>query len=302
MFLLNQLPDSKNYNPSMDKGAGIKETTIIDSLTNNYHYPAHYSPMGVLCNLNGSASYVINQRHYTLNDDYFFILNYNSQLEITIRSPKSVRALFVFFDCNIIQSVESGLLTAYDKLLDDPYHDKRQPPNFAERLHHKSEGNIIGAIAGIKQQFSLHTPKEEFFFNLFSRLLQIDFGNQAELKNIHAVRKSTREEIYSRLYTAKFYIDENYSSSSLTLRAISQHAALNSYHFLRSFKELFHITPHQYLTTIRLKRAENLLLKTNETVSEICWHTGFESLASFSLLFKRKYGCSPQAFRKRFRE
>jgi len=58
------------------------------------------------------------------------------------------------------------------------------------------------------------------------------------------------------------------------------------------------VTPHRYLTRLRLERAARLLSGTDREVTEICAAVGFESPGSFSRLFRRELGRPPSEFRK----
>lgn len=53
----------------------------------------------------------------------------------------------------------------------------------------------------------------------------------------------------------------------------------------------------EYLILHRLQRASRLLRETSRSVTEICFDAGFESLSSFSSLFRRRVGVSPRDFR-----
>jgi transcriptional regulator GlxA family with amidase domain len=66
-------------------------------------------------------------------------------------------------------------------------------------------------------------------------------------------------------------------------------------HFMRTFKQALHQTPQQYLTRIRLERAQELLA---QPVTDICFAVGFESLGSFSWLFRQRIGLAPEAYRR----
>ncbi|MBA3357135.1 MAG: helix-turn-helix transcriptional regulator [Pyrinomonadaceae bacterium] len=77
-----------------------------------------------------------------------------------------------------------------------------------------------------------------------------------------------------------------------------QGACLSPNHFLRTFKQAFHQTPHQYLTRIRLEHAQGLLAQTNQPVTDVCFAVGFESLGSFSWLFRQRVGLAPEAYRR----
>ena len=55
-------------------------------------------------------------------------------------------------------------------------------------------------------------------------------------------------------------------------------------------------TPHQYLTSVRMENAKILLNKTDIPVSETCYAVGFESVSSFSGLFRNLTGLSPSEY------
>lgn len=103
------------------------------------------------------------------------------------------------------------------------------------------------------------------------------------------------EELYERIVAAKVFIDENYHES-INLDEISQKAFLSRYHFHRLFSQVYKRTPHQYLTLKRLEKAKDLLAE-NKHVVDVCNEVGFESLGSFSTLFKKEIGFAPTYYR-----
>ena len=102
-------------------------------------------------------------------------------------------------------------------------------------------------------------------------------------------------DIYERIATAKVYIDENFGES-INLEIISQQAFLSRFHFHRIFTHVYRHTPHQYMTRKRLDKARDLLA-SNKPVTEVCNEVGFESIGSFSTLFKKEIGFAPQYYR-----
>ncbi len=87
----------------------------------------------------------------------------------------------------------------------------------------------------------------------------------------------------------------------LTLADLSEEAELSPWHFLRAFREAFGETPHDFLTRVRLERAKELLTISTRPVTEICFDVGFNSLGSFSTLFRNQVGVSPAGFRRQVR-
>jgi AraC-like DNA-binding protein len=103
-------------------------------------------------------------------------------------------------------------------------------------------------------------------------------------------------DLYQRIVTAKLYIDENFREA-IDLDKIAGQACLSRFHFHRLFTKVYKITPHQYLTQKRINKAKDLLDKDTLSVTAICNEVGFESIGSFSILFKKEIGFAPTYYR-----
>lgn len=102
-------------------------------------------------------------------------------------------------------------------------------------------------------------------------------------------------DIYQRIVAAKVFMDENFHEP-ISLEGISERAYLSRFHFHRLFSRIYRRTPHQYLTRKRLDKAQELL-SANMDVSDVCNEVGFESLGSFSNLFRKEIGIGPRHYR-----
>jgi len=78
-------------------------------------------------------------------------------------------------------------------------------------------------------------------------------------------------------------------------------AYLSPYHFHRMFARAFGETPHSFLTRMRIERARKLLASEHLPVTEVCLAVGYESLGSFSTLFRAQTGMTPIEFRREVR-
>ncbi len=103
------------------------------------------------------------------------------------------------------------------------------------------------------------------------------------------------------LQRARMFIDEHFYLP-VNLEQISRAANFSRYHFIRLFRQAFHQTPHQYLTHKRIEKAKQLLAESDLTVTDVCLAVGFESLGSFSTLFRKAVGQSPTVYRARMSE
>jgi AraC-like DNA-binding protein len=99
------------------------------------------------------------------------------------------------------------------------------------------------------------------------------------------------------LLRARDLADARYGDPDLDVPALARRAHASTAHFSRCFKETFGETPHQYLQTRRIERAQELLRLTELTVTEVCLAVGYTSAGSFSATFKRTVGMSPSEWR-----
>ena len=100
--------------------------------------------------------------------------------------------------------------------------------------------------------------------------------------------------LYRRIVQAKLFIDSNYADD-IDLDNIADEAYFSKFHFIRQFKKIYGRTPHQYLIVVRIEKAQQLL-RTDIPVTEVCYAVGFQSLSSFSGLFKLIIGFAPSAY------
>ncbi len=81
---------------------------------------------------------------------------------------------------------------------------------------------------------------------------------------------------------------------------LARAAGLSRAHFSREFRRAFGESPHAYLLTRRLERAAALLRTTDNSVAEICFSVGLQSVGSFTASFSRTFDKSPTAYRDSF--
>ena len=87
------------------------------------------------------------------------------------------------------------------------------------------------------------------------------------------------------------------SSEEHTVAALARMAKLSPYHFLRSFKSVTGVTPHQWLLRARLRAAAEKLAITRAPVTDIAFDVGFDDLSNFTRTFRAEFGASPRQYR-----
>jgi AraC family transcriptional regulator len=94
-------------------------------------------------------------------------------------------------------------------------------------------------------------------------------------------------------------LSQDSTGRGLALCDIARKAGMSPYHFLRTFRQVVGITPHQFVLRTRLHRAAVRLLRSQEAISTIAFDAGFNDLSTFNNRFRRVIGVTPTAYRAR---
>ena len=96
------------------------------------------------------------------------------------------------------------------------------------------------------------------------------------------------------------YIAEHYAEK-LTLTGIASQFYISPYYLSRLFKKTINLSLIEYINGVRVKAAQNLIEKTNDSISDVAEKAGFMTSAHFRRVFKDATGFSPQQYRQYFK-
>ena len=103
------------------------------------------------------------------------------------------------------------------------------------------------------------------------------------------------------IHQARNYIDSHFDNSSLSLPEVASHANFSASHFCTVFSQETGQSFKEYLTEIRIQRAQELLRTTALKSFEIADQIGYGDPHYFSYVFRKHTGVSPTAFRSQTR-
>jgi len=99
------------------------------------------------------------------------------------------------------------------------------------------------------------------------------------------------------IFKAVIFIQQHFNEA-ISLDQIASEVNLNPEYLSRIFKEETGHTYSSFLSNIRLKKAEHLLINTMEKVQNIAEKVGYSNVSYFSTIYKKKYGMNPYEYRR----
>ncbi|QHT71850.1 helix-turn-helix transcriptional regulator [Rhodocytophaga rosea] len=101
---------------------------------------------------------------------------------------------------------------------------------------------------------------------------------------------------YAYIRQSKAFM-EKYHADKIELNEMAAAACMSRFHYIRIFQQVYGRTPRQFLRDLRIEKAKELL-KKGYPVTWVCFDVGYESLPTFSKVFKQGTGHSPKVYQQ----
>lgn len=258
-------------------------------------FPEHWGCFSIKTVLSGTEYFFLEGEKFALTPHKYLILNDGQHYGSQVASEEQVESFTINFSETYLAEAMQALLADDAPLLDDPTNIGHYKLEFLQHFHEHDAiiTPILQQIYTLSQHFKQNEMRiEDAYFNVLKALLQKESAVQQVIAKTPGAKQSTKTELFRRLSRGKDFIDSNFNQS-IALDDMAQVSYLSKYHFLESFKQVFHLTPYQYLTKVRLEQARNMLKNQDISVQEVCQSVGYEDISSFSKLYKKTFGILP---------
>jgi len=187
-------------------------------------------------------------------------------------------------------------------------------PEILKQIYQRELPAIVQPSNTVSNQSS-STINNDFLIQKYIEGLLFYFENPSlvndeilvlKLKEIILLLAQTRESdniqvILSQLFSStKFTFKQIIAAhlfSQINVEELAQKTNLSVSSFKREFKKLYDDSPANYIKTKRLEKAAELLLASDQRISDIAFDCGFNDLANFTKSFHDKFGVSPTHYR-----
>ncbi len=158
------------------------------------------------------------------------------------------------------------------------------------------EGINLGADAYVTKPFN----KEILIAKINNLIknrekLRLIFQNSKTLEPSKITVTSIDEKLVIKL---KELVESHIQNTELTLDMLATEVGISRAQLFRKVKALTGLTPNNFIKSIRLKYAAQLLDNDKFQITEVAFLSGFAEASYFSRCFKETFGCSPKAYKK----
>ena len=278
-----------------------RESAVISARARRVEYPEFQQLLSIKAAFGGAEDYFLDGHRVSVDDDTFAIINAGRSYGSRIASLWPVQSFSIFFESRLIEQVWHSLVTRTAGQLDDPAGGKSGPGEFAERLyeHDRLVSPVLRHIRGaVDAGFDDENWLEEQLLFLLARMMKLKHRQLQVADAIPSSKPATRHELLRRLGLGVDFIHAHYRDP-IALRDIATAAHLSPFHFLRTFKSVYRLTPSGYLNRKRAAAALRLLQESDWTMTAIAEQVGFGSRTSLFRQLRAEYAVEPQRLRAR---
>jgi AraC family transcriptional regulator len=275
-------------------------TVILNVKTKEVYRPDIRGTLSIFMNISGVSRCKTGKEFVQIPENTFFISNQDENYTLEIEQDKSIETFNIHFGEYFLKEVYSSLINSEDKLLNNYLQNTSAGFTFMPKLYRQDVTfrQLVNKIYFNQNDFFDKLLLDEQLNELLVYLLKLHRSTLKEIERLPILKQSTRIEIYKRLSQSVDYMYSTFQDV-IDLDTLAKITCLSKHHFLRLFKVAFGLTPHQFLTEIRISHACRLLRIPQLPIHQIAISLGFENSSSFSRLFFQRMGIYPSEYRSK---
>lgn len=238
----------------------------------------------------------ISQLHFHYQHELYYLVSGDTKYIVGDEIFHLFPGNFIFIPKEVIHKTDSESCLHNERILlsfEDSIFDSESRRLLYEltdnKLIHIPE-NKLPVVEELLRKLQLEVKQDDVFSDGLRKLYILELLTLlCRLRYDYVPKLSETEEL---MHAVAEYIKDNYSQN-LSLAALSRRFAVSESCLSRKFKAVCGIGLNEYITNVRIHNAEQFLLESNLTVTQIAERCGFNDSNYFATVFKKMKGITP---------
>lgn len=267
-----------------------KRVVMLYDNVETEEYPVHWhNAVEIVLPLTNDFSVISGDKEYILKEKEILIIPPGELHSMPAREGRRI-----FFQCDNTQLSGNPILDPLMPVFGSTVYITPEPDKELYLIARKG-------ILDIYSDYFSRSPVADT--RIYTNLLKILTAvRESQLRN---AENSSESEAISSDDSAKLkyvmnYINHNFTED-LSLEKLASVAGYSKFHFSRLFKKFNGMSCIRYISSKRIKMAEQLLCDPDISITDIAMQSGFTSITTFNRIFREHKNCTPSEFRRLYK-
>lgn len=272
------------------------------SVLHQLDVPVKVRGFSIKLGVKGTERYTVNRSPMPVGPGQYLLVNRHGDTHVFIDSKKLVEGFCLELT---VPLVEEAMASYVDPSAAAPVLQRTflTGEEFCERVA-RVDGTHLGralqqlAPASLAEARTAGPWPYHHYLHLADALVKDHLPLIHRLHVVKTVRSGTRKDLFKRILRAQELMRSDLQKP-LSCSYVAAEVCMSEFHFHRVFKACTGISPHRYMTDLRMQHARDLLQHAGSSITEVAMLVGFSDIHSFSRSFRKYTGLTPSHFRQR---
>ncbi len=247
--------------------------------------------------MEGNELYRLKGQDFTVNGGEYLLCNAYCEGKVYIDSKSHVKGICIDIDSDILSEVVASFRapdTNNPDLCMDKYFNSL---DFMEQQYDAKCSQLGSQLKDLdaiiqKNPHDDYQFDPEFYYKLSEGIISDYIPVIRQLQSIRSIKSETKKDLLRKLSKGKAFIDLNYLLE-IDISMVAMESNMSQYHFFRLFRDVYGVSPYQYIKQKRMQAAYEIMKKNRLPLAQLAMEVGYSDIYSFSKAYKQYFGCPP---------
>lgn len=284
--------------------SGVKNTAkppdrncVMYSEITRFESPFPFRNFAIKYVMQGCETYHVKGEEYAICNGEYLLCNPHGEGSILVDSKNVVTGICIDIAPEMVSEVVASLVapdTAYADLSLDQFFSS---PDFLEQSFSANQTYLGQYLMKIQSAVEVNPYQDyefdaEFYYRLSEAIVQDYIPVVKQFQAIRSIKSTTKRDLLKKLSRGKSFLDE-FFSFPIDVEDAAQTAHISQYHFFRLFREVYGVSPYQYIKARRLEKGKALITEDRMPIAQVAMEVGYSDIFAFSKAYRQYFGVPP---------